>query len=312
MRSQRVDLAYIGDQGSRIQKAAHLPCPMQMISSRFPAAHGNISAVFEEAVLELRLRRLLQPVEHAAHSRDIHAVPLGKILREQRFEKNKSAVAVRYRMKKFCCDPIFINQNTERTFADVPAAHTGERIAFFGQDSRRLRQLFKIVPKYARAQPHRDRRKPPHRHIQSGFENIRVDGFGKRRGKPEHIAPIPAPCRRIDFRRVVELHPAQLMGARQNRAQKFIELFIIACALFQIVQYISMPHIRCDDKLALRTGHDEFFMEKPCVVKHDFIPACEDKRPRHTGKLAEQRRDQRICAIRRIKRGIEIEPFLCQ
>ena len=75
---------------------------------------------------------------------------------------------------------------------------------------RRRRDLLQVVPEHSPAQPNSNRGKPPYSHIQRGLQGRHIHCFSKGSRKPKQVVPVAAAGGGIDFRGVIQLHPAQL------------------------------------------------------------------------------------------------------
>ena len=273
----------------KVQEAVRLRCSAQMIGRLLGAAGRDIARVAQEAVLQFLRVRVLQTAQNAVSSGDIDFIFLAQIFCNQRLEEDQTARAVRDCMEKLHSNASAVNQHTESAFAYIIKRDMDKRITFILFDGRGFRDLLEIVPEHTSAQPDSDGRKTPHCHIQCRAQHAQIDVFRQRGRQAEIIRPVPALCRRVYFRGVVQPHPAQLANRREHARHKPPDCIKIGHVFIQIIQHIRMPALRRNDDLALAAGIEQLFMEHARIIEHDLVPADEQKRRRQACQIAEQR-----------------------
>ena len=135
-----------------VQKAVRLRRSAHVVGGLLGAAGGDVARVAQEAVLQLLRVRILQAAQNAVFGGDIDLVFLAQVFRNQRFEEDQTARAVRDCVEELYGDAAAVDQHTEGAFAHVVKRDVDERIAlvFFNRGS--LRDLLEIVPERAPAQ----------------------------------------------------------------------------------------------------------------------------------------------------------------
>ena len=234
----------------QIQKAVTFRCSPGVPGVGFPPAGIDVSRVFQEAVLQLLFPWLLQPSKDALCSRHGNAVFLLQILCRQGFQEYHAAVSVRHRMEKLHGNALFIGNHPEGTVSNLPAAHTGHRIAVLFPDGRGPLPLLEIIPEQTPPQPHAHGREPAHRHIQRRLQHRHIYFLRQRHRQAEYVAPALSQGRWIDFRCVVQPHPPELSLPGQILGEEGIHGHPVLPVFVQAIEKIGMPPAGMDGKLA--------------------------------------------------------------
>ena len=192
-------------------------------------------------------------------------------------------------MEKLYGNAAAVDQHAEGAFTHIVKRDVDKRITFILFDGGGLGDLLEIIPENAPAQSDGDGWKAPHCHIQCRAQHAQIDVFRQRGRQAEIIRPVPALGRRVNFRGVVQPHPAQLANRREHARHKPPDCIKIGHVFIQIIQHIRMPALRRNDDLALAAGIEQLFMEHARIIEHDLVPANEQKRRRQARQIAEQR-----------------------
>lgn len=273
----------------RFRKPSGLRRAAQMPRGRFLPAGLYVAGIAQEAVLQLVLTGFLEPSEHAAFGGDLCAVFLAQVFGDERLEEDQAAGAVRYGVEKFHGDAVMIDEHPEGTFADIVEGDVDERIAFVLLDRRRLRDLLKVIPERAPAQPDGDGWEAAHRHIQRRAQDGHVHILRQRGGEAEIVRPAAALGGGIDLRRVVQPHPAELLRRREYLRHEIADRFKIGHVFVQVVEHIGVPALGRDDKLALTAAFQQLFVQHPRIIQHHFVAADEQQRRRQPLQITEER-----------------------
>ena len=169
-----------------------------------------------------------------------------------------------------------------------------QRVAFFGLDSRRRRDLLQIVPEHPPPQPHRDGGETTDRYIQCGLQRGHVYRLAHGGGKTEQVVPVAATGRRVDLCGVIQLHPAQLAFTDCGFIEEPADLLEVGHIFIEAVEDIGVPALRRGDHFAFAAAVQQPLVQAPGVVQQDLIPADKKQTGREAGEVAEQRRNQRL------------------
>ena len=278
---------------------------------RFLAAGVYGTGIFLKTVLQFLFPGRLQSSQDTLFRRNPKAIALLKVFCHQTFQEYQAAVSVGKGVEKLHRNPVFIGDHPESASSDILDAHAGQGITLLCRKRRSMGNLLQVIPKYTLSQPGGDGREPAHRHIQGGGQNLAVHLFRKGGGEPEEAAPALAPGGRVDFRRVVQAHPAKLPLGREVGIEEGNQQLHILPVLLKTVEEVGVPSLRADPQLRVTALGKQFFMEVPGIAEHDLMASRKNQRRRKVIQRPKEGRSKRILRICGEAFREEPQPLLC-
>ena len=197
-------------EAGQVQESVVFRGAIELPGIAFPAAGIDPARIFEKTVFHFLGRRFFQPAEDTFFCRDGNTILLLQVFCHQTFQEDQSTGTVGKGMENLDGDPLLINDHTESALPHFVAVHPGQGVTAFFRQRGRMVQLLQIVPENTPAQPGADGGEPPHRYIQCGLQHRLVHIFRKGSRQAEHITPVLPPGSGINFRCVIQPHPANL------------------------------------------------------------------------------------------------------
>lgn len=79
--------------------------------------------------------------------------------------------------------------------------------------------------------------------------------------------------------------------------------------LFQAVQDVGVPQLRCNLQGRSATTGQELFMKPPAIIQHNFIPSHKQEAGWKPSQVSKQGRDQRVVPAFGVAAGKQVQPL---